>query len=236
MPNFNGIKELLKMRTSKKFIAMNVTPDMEMKIQYLLKNVVFGHQEYYQKWFMKSFLTSLSSQSLRPDLVRFVCTCVIPTNEILQSSVLPRWAFCGWVLSTCSTPQSISRARLALVWDWLLFKENRNGIMDIEPCLLLMHHSRKNNPMITYGILDFLLRLIKEFYEPLEEEIRRGIINSFRFILKKGVVNSIVPILIDTQKHLKVSPCLQDQIQISDSKTFFFQLSFRLEKSFQVMF
>ena len=119
----------------------------------------------------------------------------------------------GWVLSTCSTPQSISRARLALVWDWLLFKENRNGIMDIEPCLLLMHHSRKNNPMITYGILDFLLRLIKEFYEPLEEEIRRGIINSFRFILKKGVVNSIVPILIDTQKHLKVSLCLQERIR-----------------------
>lgn len=127
MPNFNGIKELLKMRTSKKFIAMNVTPDMEMKIQYMLKNVVFGHQDSYQKWFMKSFLTSLSSQSLRPrveilylirflmiirmiliqnfltfkfstalrpDLVRFVCTCVIPTNEILQSNVLPRWAFC----------------------------------------------------------------------------------------------------------------------------------------------
>lgn len=85
--------------------------------------------------------------------------------------------------------------------------------MDIEPCLLLMHHSRKNNPMITYGILDFLLRLIKEFYEPLEEEIRRGIINSFRFILKKGVVNSIVPILIDTQKHLKVSLCLQERIR-----------------------
>ena len=103
-------------------------------------------------------------------------------------------------------------ARLGLVWDWLLFNENRNTIMDIEPCLLLMHHSRKNHPPTTYGILDFMLRLIKEFHTPLEEEIRRGIINSFRFILKTGVVRSIVPILVETQKQLLISPCLQTLI------------------------
>ena len=69
--------------------------------------------------------------------------------------------------------------------------------MDIEPCILLMHHSRRNHPNMTYGLLDFILRTIKEFHEPMCEEIRRGIINSFRFILKLGVVRTIAPIICE---------------------------------------
>ena len=84
--------------------------------------------------------------------------------------------------------------------------------MDIEPCLLLMHHSRKFHPPTTYGILDFLLRMIKEFHPPLEDDVRRGIINSFRFILKVGVVRSITPIIVETAKQLQVSSCLQNLI------------------------
>lgn len=84
MPNFNGIKELLKTRTSKKFLVLNVTPEMETKIIFLLSKVKFGAHDPYQKWFSRSYLTSLSSQTVRPDIIRFVCTCIIPTNEILQ--------------------------------------------------------------------------------------------------------------------------------------------------------
>ena len=109
---------------------------------------------------------------------------------------MPRWAFCGWLLSIANFTVQAA-LKLTLIYDWLLFNEQRNTIMDIEPCILLMHHSRRNHPNMTYGLLDFILRIIKEFHEPIREEIRRGIINSFRFILKLGVVRTIAPIICE---------------------------------------
>ena len=73
-------------------------------------------------------------------------------------------------------------------------------------------NSGKSHPPTTYGILDFLLRLIKEFHGPLETEIQRGIINSFRYILKVGVVRSLSPILVDTQKQGMITSCLKNLI------------------------
>ena len=43
-----------------------------------------GHQNRYQKWFQKKFLASPGGEHLVPDLVRFVCCCFHPTNQILQ--------------------------------------------------------------------------------------------------------------------------------------------------------
>ena len=86
-------------------------------------------------------------------MIRFVCTCITPSNEILQSDILPRWAFCGWVLSTSvQNYQANANLRLAFIYDWLLFNESRNNIMDIEPCILLMHHSRIKHSHMTYRI------------------------------------------------------------------------------------
>lgn len=212
-PKFHGVQELLKIRTQTKFVKLNVTFEMANKITFMLQKVKFGQHEYYQRWLIKTYLSSMTSQSLLPDLVRFVVLCVIPTNEILASDVLPRWAFCGFILSQCTTAQTTSATRLSLVWDWLLFNESRNTIMDIEPGLLLMQQSRKTHPQTTYGILDLLLRLVKEFYAPMKDEIQRGIINSFRFCIKVGVVKSIEPILLETQRYQQITPCLYNLIQ-----------------------
>ena len=140
--NFGGLKDLMKMRTSKKFIVQGVTFDMDMKLRFMLTSVRFGQQETHQKWFQKTYLSSLTSVTLRADLIRFVCMCIIPTNEILQSDILPRWALCGWILQQIPNHQAQSTSRLALIYDWLLFNDTRNNIMEIEPCILLMHHSR----------------------------------------------------------------------------------------------
>ena len=49
----------MKTRSSRKFIFQGVTFDMENKINFLLKNVKFGQHETYQKWFQKTYLSSL---------------------------------------------------------------------------------------------------------------------------------------------------------------------------------
>ena len=36
-----------------------------------------------------------------PELIRFVCCVIHPTNEVLVSDIIPRWALIGWLLSLC---------------------------------------------------------------------------------------------------------------------------------------
>jgi len=162
----------MKIRTSKKFISLCVTFDMDIKINFMLLKIRAGLQSPYERWFTKMYLTSMGSVTLRADLIRFVCTCIIPTNEIIQSDILPRWMFCGWLLGGHTNATSMATSRLALIFDWLLFNESRNTIMDIEPCILMMHHYRRNNPTLTHTLLECILRTIKEFHLPMVEDIR----------------------------------------------------------------
>ena len=164
----------MKIRTSKKFISLCVTFDMDIKINFMLLKIRVGQQSPYERWFTKMYLTSMGSVTLRADLIRFVCTCIIPTNEIIQSDILPRWMFCGWLLGGHTNATSMATSRLALIFDWLLFNESRNTIMDIEPCILMMHHYRRNNPGMTHTLLECILRTIKEFHLPMVEDIRLG--------------------------------------------------------------
>ena len=47
------------------------------------------------------YLSVADRQTLIPDLVRYICCVVHPTNEILASNVIPRWAVIGWLLMSC---------------------------------------------------------------------------------------------------------------------------------------
>lgn len=62
----------------------------------------FGQQKRYQDWFQRQYLSMAESQSLRCDLIRYICGVVHPSNEVLSSDILPRWAIIGWLLTTCT--------------------------------------------------------------------------------------------------------------------------------------
>lgn len=47
------------------------------------------------------YLSTPESLLIIPELIRFVCCVIHPPNEILQSDIVPRWAFIGWLLSLC---------------------------------------------------------------------------------------------------------------------------------------
>ena len=46
-----------------------------------------------------------------PELIRYICCVIHPTNEILGSDILPRWAVVGWLLSLCQVSKSIFEMR-----------------------------------------------------------------------------------------------------------------------------
>ncbi|KAG8239928.1 hypothetical protein J437_LFUL019448 [Ladona fulva] len=78
------------------------------------------------------YLATPESQSLRCDLIRFIVGVIHPTNELLCSDIIPRWAVIGWLLTNCTSPVAASNAKLALFYDWLFYDPEKDNIMNIE--------------------------------------------------------------------------------------------------------
>ena len=156
--------------------------------------VRFGTHKRYQEWFQKQYLSTTESQSLRCDLIRFIVGVIHPTNELLGSDIIPRWAVIGWLLTTCTNQVASSNAKLALFYDWLYFTPEKDNIMNIEPAILVMHHSMKPHPAITATLLDFLCRIITNFYPRESEKVRHGIYASLNTIVEKRVLPSLLPL------------------------------------------
>ncbi|XP_016161120.1 PREDICTED: integrator complex subunit 3, partial [Ficedula albicollis] len=57
-----------------------------------------------------------------------------------------------------------------------------------KPAILVMHHSMKPHPAITATLLDFMCRIIPNFYPPLEAHVRQGVFNSLTHIVEKRVL------------------------------------------------
>ncbi len=122
-----------------------------------------------------------------------------PTNELLGSDIIPRWAVIGWLLTTCTNQVASSNAKLALFYDWLFFNPEKDNIMNIEPAILVMHHSMRPHPAITATLLDFLCRIIGNFFPSERDKVHQGIISSLKTILDKRVLPSLQP-LFDNQR------------------------------------
>ncbi|GFO40922.1 integrator complex subunit 3 [Plakobranchus ocellatus] len=198
-PTFTGIAQLLQIRTSRKFLVGRLTPDMETKLIFLITRVRFGHQKRYQDWFQRQYLSTPESQSLRCDLIRYICAVFHPSNELLGSDIIPRWAVIGWLLTTCTSNVAASDAKLALFYDWLFFDPERDSIMNIEPAVLVMFHSMKPHPAITATLLDFMCRIMNNFSPQYSAQIRTSIFTALRTILEKRVLQSLSPLFDNTK-------------------------------------
>lgn len=198
-PTFTGVLQLLQTRTSRRFLQSRLTPEMERKLVFLTSQVRFGNHKRYQDWFQRQYLATPESQTLRCDMIRFIVGVIHPTNELLCSDIIPRWAVIGWLLTTCTSTVAVSNAKLALFYDWLFFEPDKDNIMNIEPAILVMHHSMRSHPAVSATLLDFLCRIIPNFYPLLTDKVRLGIFSSLRQILEKRVLPSLCP-LFDNPK------------------------------------
>ncbi|KAJ2949698.1 hypothetical protein O0L34_g15629 [Tuta absoluta] len=198
-PTFTTIQQLMQTRTSRRYLQSRLTPDMERKLVFLTSQVRFGHHKKYQEWFQRQYLATPESQSLRSDMIRFIVGVIHPTNELLCSDIIPRWAVIGWLLTTCTSNVAASNAKLALFYDWLFYDPEKDNIMNIEPAILVMHHSMRSHPAVTATLLDFLCRIIPNFYPPYADKVRQGIFNSLQQIIEKRVLPNLHP-LFDSPK------------------------------------
>lgn len=198
--NFQSPLQILSTRTPRRLVQSRLTFDMERKINFLATQVKFGNQKRYQDWFHKQYLATPESLSLRCDLIRYICMIIHPSNEVLCSDIIPRWAIIGWLLTTCSTSASANNSKLALFFDWLLYDAKADNIMNIEPAILVMYYSIKPHPTVTASLLDFLARIPSTFAPKISDHIKAGIKKSLQNCLEKKVIQSLAP-LFENPKH-----------------------------------
>lgn len=124
---------------------------------------------------------------------------------------------------------AVSNAKLALFYDWFFFDSEKDNIMNIEPAILVMHHSMRSHPAVSATLLDFLCRIIANFYPPLTEKVRTGIFSSLRQILDKRVLPSLLPLfdnakldrelrnlIRETFKEFCVQPAMESSSKMED--------------------
>jgi len=188
----NHCSEVYQLKTSSRYFLLRITPEMETQLRFLLGNVKLGSHKRHQIWFLKKFLLGPEKETLLIDIVRFVCCVIHPTNEIIRSEIMPRWAIIGWLLELCRQNHHIERSvKLALFYDWLFFDERIDNIMNVEPAALLMVWSIPQYPHITHSLLEFLLHLVETYDITRRDMIVRGLTSAFRDIERKGVIRSL---------------------------------------------
>ncbi|ESP00345.1 hypothetical protein LOTGIDRAFT_140883 [Lottia gigantea] len=209
-PQFTGLLQLFQIRTSRKYLVSRLTPDMENKLVFLITKVKFGQQKRYQDWFQRQYLSTPESQTLRCDLIRYICAVFHPSNELLCSDIIPRWAVIGWLLTTCTSPVALSIAKLALFYDWYFFEPEKDSIMNIEPAILVMYHSMRPHPAITATLLDFIARTYNNFCPMLMNQVKQGIKLSLQTIVNKRVLPSLSPLFDNSKLDKELRMLLQE--------------------------
>ncbi|XVF47226.1 hypothetical protein PTKIN_Ptkin03bG0092600 [Pterospermum kingtungense] len=207
--DFSDISQLYCRRTSSRYFLLRITLEMETQLRFLLTYVPLGSQKRYQTWFEKKFLFGPERESLVVDIVRFICCAHHPSNEIIQSNIIPRWAVIGWLLTYCRKNYIEANGKLALFYDWLFFNEKVDNIMNIEPAMLLMVCSLPKYIDFTHSLLEFLLLLVENYDLDLKNIITRGVSSAFDTLVRKGVVDSL-----DALTHYSaLSPSIRVKLQ-----------------------
>ena len=124
----------------------------------------------------------------------------------------------GWLLTTCTNQVAASNAKLALFYDWLFFDAEKDNIMNIEPAILVMHHSLRPHPAITSTLLDFLCRILHNFYPSEQEKVKNGIYSSLRQIVDKRVLPALRPLFTNQRLDHELRALLKEKFGVLFSK------------------
>ncbi|KAL2941963.1 Integrator complex subunit 3-like protein [Bienertia sinuspersici] len=188
---FSDISHIYGMRTSSRYFLLRIPPEMETQLRFLLTHVKMGSQRRHQIWFARKFLFVPERETLVADIVRFICCAHHPSNEVLQSDVVPRWAVIGWLLKLCTKKYIEANVKLTLFYDWLFFDEKVDNVMNVEPAMLLLVNSIPKYINMTNSLLEFLLLVIENYDMDRINVIRKGVHSAMSMLVSKGVISSL---------------------------------------------
>ncbi|KAF8561925.1 hypothetical protein P879_09668 [Paragonimus westermani] len=195
--HFTSLAEILEITTPQCFTQTLIPHEMEQWARWMMKNVHCVPRvpvNRYQDFFQRKFFSTPESQSLRVCLLRYIVTYFYPDNEMLASTLIPRWNVISWILSQSTCAVVTANAKLALFYDWLFFKPN-DCIMNLEPALLaMMNHLAPRTQPIALSLVDFLIKITSNYHPPMTDRIVTGVRGGLEEMIRLGVVKNINPL------------------------------------------
>ena len=95
MDGFHGVNDFLDIKTPERFILLRIPPELETKMVFLTQNVSFKSHSRYLSWLHKDFLLRRESQTLRPDIIRYLVCCF----GFINSQLVSRQFLIDWLLA-----------------------------------------------------------------------------------------------------------------------------------------
>ena len=95
---FVDLAQLLSLPTPKRYLKLLVPLDLERELIFVMENVKLGNQKRYQQWILKKHFFGGDDDDFIVDIIRYICIVFHPSNLLLQSDMIPRWAMIGWLL------------------------------------------------------------------------------------------------------------------------------------------
>ncbi|KAI3798236.1 hypothetical protein L1987_33507 [Smallanthus sonchifolius] len=184
------VSQFYQSRTCSRYFLLRITPEMESHLRFLFTQVKLGSQTRYQIWFGRKFLNVPEKETVVINVIRFISCAHHPSNDIIHSNVIPRWAVIGWLLNCCTKNHVEANVKLALFYDWLFFKEDVDNIMNIEPAILLMVNSMPKYLHMTQNLLEFLFLVVDHYDIERKDLILKGVLSALDILDRKGVVQS----------------------------------------------
>ncbi|RUS16646.1 protein-domain-containing protein, partial [Endogone sp. FLAS-F59071] len=186
-----GVSALLNMPTPKEYLQSRLTLLMEHKLLYILTKLKIGGHQKNLLWFQERYIFTPESGPLTCDIIRFMIAGWWPDNTLLASEIVPRYVVIGAMIRAVKDPVIASNVKLALIYDWLFFKEGDN-IMWIEPAMLLMERSVERYPYITTILMEYLKFTIDEYHPPIRDYIAQCIAFGMKELIRVGVIRNLI--------------------------------------------
>ncbi|KAF9092710.1 Integrator complex subunit 3 [Mortierella sp. AD031] len=189
-PQLESIRQIMTVPSPKLYLSSRLSFDMEVRLLHILEHINQGQHMRNLGWFTERFLPTQESETLLPDIIRYICGVYHPTNAVLASSIVPRYALIWGFLNNAKSHVWAANIKLALFYDWLFFDSPRDSIMNIEPAILLVERSLDRAPHITAICLEFLHFTIENYHPPLRDYIHEHVGRAAQLIVEKGVIRS----------------------------------------------
>ncbi|KND03332.1 uncharacterized protein SPPG_02376 [Spizellomyces punctatus DAOM BR117] len=192
-PSFERVQQLLATPSPPFVIAQRITPEMDIKMRFILDKVKTKMKSVAIRNYRNVFLSN-TDESIYVDLIRFICTGIQPPNTILGSKIVQRWEVIQKLLSGMKTSVAIQDVKLALFFDWLFWNPAHDNIMYIEPAMLMMERACQppsEHPVITATSIEYLYYVVDNYLPKMASEIRRNLTFAMFSLVQMGVVRSL---------------------------------------------
>ncbi|KAJ3223380.1 Integrator complex subunit 3 [Clydaea vesicula] len=207
---FQSIYQILAVPTPSDFFRSRLTPDMELKLMFILaQSKIFNYSKNFL-WFQKQFLFQKEDEQLYSDLIRYILYCFHPSNsQLADKEAVPRYLLCWRFFNTMKHPPHKNLILNSLFFDWYFFEPRNENLMGLEPGILLIERFLKDIPNVSNLLIQTLKYNFDRYSKYFDKTYLLDNLNkSMKILIDSGVIRSLNSIYNHRNLHQASKECL----------------------------